>query len=144
MPCELDPAPEGVSLPGLELPPLPASPPEPGRAVPLVLAPLVPLGLEDCPELDELLPEDVDGALVSVALVAAISGVDSTQVKPAMANAEIIVFFIRKSLLVEMNKGCKCWRLCQSLYGCDSPVQGKSLKICRMGDERLSQAADAF
>jgi hypothetical protein len=55
----------------------------------LVLAPLVPLGLEDCPEL---LPEDVAGALllapleVPLALVAAIRGVDSTQVRPAMAS----------------------------------------------------------
>ena len=38
------PAPDGVPLPGLELPPLPASLPEPGSAVPLVLAPLVPMG----------------------------------------------------------------------------------------------------
>ena len=34
----LEPAPDEVSLPKPELPPLPASPPEPGRAVPLVAA----------------------------------------------------------------------------------------------------------
>lgn len=89
---ELDPAPDGVLLPGLELPPLPASPPEPGNAVPLVLAPLVPLGREELSDVEPLVlllevPEPV-------LLVAAINGIDSAQVKPAIANAKLILFFI--------------------------------------------------
>lgn len=87
-------------MPGLELPPLPASPPEPGRAVPLVLAPLVPLGLEDSPELEELLPEDEDGPLMLLPLELlgaeepAIDGVESTQVRPATASAMHNLLFI--------------------------------------------------
>lgn len=79
-------------LPGLEFPPLPASPPEPGSAVPLVFAPLVPLGSEDFFESEDVLSEDEDELLMllpelSLALVAAITGRDSTQVNPATANA---------------------------------------------------------
>jgi hypothetical protein len=61
--------------------------------VPLVLAPLVPLGLEDLSASDDLLSEEDDELLMlpelslEVALVAAITGNDSTQVNPAMANA---------------------------------------------------------
>lgn len=91
---ELDPAPEGVLLPGLEFPPLPASPPEPGRAVPLVFAPLVPAGSDDLSVPEELLSEvelfmllPFDVPLDPDSLVAAISGIDSTQVNPAIANA---------------------------------------------------------
>jgi hypothetical protein len=78
---ELEPAPEGVLLPGLEFPPLPASPPDPGRAVPLVLAPLVPAGLEESLESDE----DAPVLLASLEL-AAIKGSDNRQVNPAIAN----------------------------------------------------------
>jgi hypothetical protein len=90
---ELDPAPDGVLLPGLELPPLPASPPEPGNAVPLVLAPLVPLGREELSDVEPLvlLPLEVPEPVL---LVAAINGIDSAQVKPAIANAKLILFFI--------------------------------------------------
>ena len=87
-------------MPGLELPPLPASPPEPGRAVPLVLAPLVPLGLEDSPELDELPLEDEDGLLMLLPLELlgaeepAMDGAESTQVRPATASAMLNFLFI--------------------------------------------------
>ena len=97
---ELEPAPDGVLLPGLELPPLPASPPEPGSAVPLVLAPLVPLGLDDLSVPDELLSEDDELLMLlpelslELALVAAITGSDSTQVSPAIANAQLNFLFI--------------------------------------------------
>ncbi len=94
----LEPAPDGVLLPGLELPPLPASPPEPGRAVPLVLAPLEPVGADGLSDgdaeppmpapLDEppmLLPPAAPPALP--ALVAAIRGMDRAQVSPAITIA---------------------------------------------------------
>jgi len=90
---ELEPAPDGVLLPGLELPPLPASPPEPGRAVPLVLAPLVPLGLEESvgelPDVDDgpLMVLPVELPLELVPLVAAIDVPDSAQVSAANASA---------------------------------------------------------
>jgi len=91
---ELEPAPDGVLLPGLEFPPLPASPPEPGSAVPLVFAPLVPLGSEDFSESDDFASEDDDELLMllpelslGLALVAATTGSDNTQVNPAIANA---------------------------------------------------------
>jgi hypothetical protein len=53
----------------------------------------VPLGLEDLSASDDLLSEEDDELLMlpelslEVALVAAITGNDSTQVNPAMANA---------------------------------------------------------
>ena len=90
---ELEPAPDGVLLPGLELPPLPASPPEPGRAVPFVLAPLVPLGLEESvgelPDVDDgpLMVLPVELPLELVPLVAAIDVPDSAQVSAANASA---------------------------------------------------------
>ncbi|WP_460044731.1 hypothetical protein [Pseudomonas sp. S2_H01] len=97
---ELEPAPADEELPGLELPPLPASPPEPGKAVPLVLAPFSPLGLDDSPELEELLPEDEDGPLMLLPLELlgeeepAIEGAESTQVRPATASAMLNFLFI--------------------------------------------------
>ena len=98
---ELDPAPDDEELPGLELPPLPASPPEPGRAVPLVLAPFSPLGLDDSPEVEELLPEDEDGPLMLLPLELllgaeepAIEGAESTQVRLAIASAMLNFLFI--------------------------------------------------
>lgn len=89
---ELEPAPEGVLLPGLELPPLPASPPEPGNAVPLVLAPFVPAGSEGFLASDELLPDEGPLMLLPFevspeVLVAAMSGIDSAQVRLAIAKA---------------------------------------------------------
>jgi hypothetical protein len=84
---ELEPAPEGVLLPGLELPPLPASPPEPGSAVPLVLAPLVPFGFADVWVLCCFCADDVEALSLEVALVAATTGSESTHVSPAIARA---------------------------------------------------------
>lgn len=97
----LEPAPDEVSLPKPELPPLPASPPEPGRAVPLVAAPLVPLGRDESLESDELVPDD-DGPLMAlpfegllgVVAVAAMAGPESKQVRPAMANAQLTFLFM--------------------------------------------------
>jgi len=97
----LEPAPDEVPLPKPELPPLPASPPEPGRAVPLVAAPLVPLGRDESLESDELVPED-DGPLMvlpfdellGVVAVAAMAGPESKQVRPAMANAQLTFLFM--------------------------------------------------
>ncbi|WP_062382138.1 hypothetical protein [Pseudomonas abietaniphila] len=98
---ELEPAPDGDLLPGLELPPLPASPPEPGSAVPFVLAPLVPLGLDDSSELEALLPDDDDGPLMLLPLELllgveepAIEGAESTHVRPAIASAMPNFLFI--------------------------------------------------
>jgi hypothetical protein len=88
-------------LPGLELPPLPASPPEPGRAVPLVLAPLVPLGLDDSSDLVEVPEDDDDGPLMLLpfevllsVLVAAIRGCDRAQASPAMVSAQLSFLFM--------------------------------------------------
>ena len=143
---ELEPAPDGVELPGLELPPLPASPPEPGRAVPLVLAPLVPLGLFDSPELDEL-PDDVEPLMLlplevlpalSV-LVAAIRGSERKQLNPAAVNTHFNVLFIVISLFVTRNRGGhNGWRLFQRLPVCDSRKSKKGVEKGRLGDERLN------
>lgn len=98
----LPPAPEFVSEVslGAELPLLPASPPEPGRAVPFLFAPLVPLGLEE-PSASVDLASDEDLAplmllswVVSVMLVAAITGAQSTQASPAMVSASRRFLFI--------------------------------------------------
>lgn len=108
---ELEPAPDGDLLPGLELPPLPASPPEPGNAVPLVLAPLVPLGLDDSPELEELLPEDDDGPLMLLppellgAEEPAIDGAESTQVRLATASAMLNFLFIGNASSSKKSEG---------------------------------------
>ena len=62
--------------------------------MPLVFAPLVPLGSEDFSESDDFASEDDDELLMllpelslGLALVAATTGSDNTQVNPAIANA---------------------------------------------------------
>lgn len=122
-------------MPGLELPPLPASPPEPGRAVPLVAAPLVPLGREDSPELEELPLEDEDGPLMLLPLELlgveepAIDGADRTQVRPAIANAMLNFLFMGECLFIKKIRRSQKYRdgrCCPFLYGCDSPRHWKS------------------
>jgi hypothetical protein len=111
---ELEPAPEGDLLPGLELPPLPASPPEPGRAVPLVLAPLVPLGREDSePEAELFMLLSLEPVLEPVSLVAAINGIDNAHVSPAIASAQLILFFMG-SASQKWIRGGERWRGRQS------------------------------
>lgn len=99
---ELEPAPDGERLPGLELPPLPASPPEPGRAVPLVLAPLLPLGAEESPDAPAPVEEEPLvllplAPLLPLPLVAAIAGADRAQVRAANANAQLNFLFMGRA-----------------------------------------------
>ena len=104
---ELEPAPEGVLLPGLELPPLPASPPEPGSAEPLVLAPLVPLGREELEEVPwvDAEPPLLPSVEVPLELVAAITGSESAQVSAAIAHAELSFLFISKASSSQISEG---------------------------------------
>lgn len=68
--------------------------------MPLVLAPLLPLGAEDSPdepvpvEEDPLVLLPLEPPLVPLPLAAAIAGADSAQVRAAKANAQLNFLFM--------------------------------------------------